>query len=224
MQKRTAKRKVSRMLRRWRRDGRRRGGVEEGENDGGEDRAGGLDELDEEEAAEGDFERERGDGEGEEREECVAEVGEAEVELGVEGAESIMGRIAARMRAQPSAKPRKNSSPAVARAGRALVARMPLRRNEGVRGGVARGEPAKDGEADEQEEEEEGLLQEVREDGEVEADGEALGGALGETLGSDDPETCAEEEQEVEGSREGEVREGCGNGLIGSFGLGGLRV
>jgi len=65
VQKRTAKRKVSRMLsavasgrkaRGWRRGRRGRGWRRRG---------GGLDELDEEEAAEGDFEREGGDRDGE---------------------------------------------------------------------------------------------------------------------------------------------------------------
>ena len=68
------------------------GGVEEGEEEGGEDGAGGFDELDEEEAAEGDFECERGDGDGEEREECVADVGQVEVELGMLCAEQHHGK------------------------------------------------------------------------------------------------------------------------------------
>ncbi len=119
-----------------------------------------------------------------------------------------MGRMAARTSAQPKAAPRCHSSRVVARAGSALVARRVLRRVRVVLRGIAGGgrtggDPAQSGEAGEQEKEEEGLLQEVGDDGEIEADGEALGGALGEASGSDDPEACDEEEQEVEGGAEG---------------------
>jgi len=78
----------------------------------------------------------------------------------------------------------------------------------GVGCGAAGGDPAEDREAYQEEKEEEGLLDEIIQNREVEMDGEAAGGAGGEALSGDDPEACAEEEQEVEGARE----RGCAGG------------
>ena len=190
------------------------GGVEEGQKQGGEDRAGGFDELDEEEAAEGDFKHEGGDSDGEEREYRVAEVSEVEIEFGVQRAEQHHGEDG-RDDERPAQRGAALPLFAGGRAGGESVGGADAVEAGGR--GAAGGNPAQNGESNEQEKEQEELLQEVRENRQVEPDGKALGGALGETLGSDDPDTCAEEEQEVEGSRKSGGAWGLGNGLISSF-------